>query len=249
MRSELPLPPITCPGRYTAADFFQGISWLNVPKSRLANITIEPLYTRGGLLGGNPDNGAPKVSKLAALAASRKRKENEAKAGGGASSSVALLDKLGNKKSSDQARSAELLRPLDKGDILERKPSKTTANIPVRSYPSRRRRSATPPKDQTKPEKSAEKRTDEKTVRPDRIFSTPSPFAATLFGSKINRPDLSAAATSQSTLFESSLVFGYQHTEPNAFSGPSPDDVVAKAQSSSKGAKRKAKAKDTEGSD
>ena len=249
MHHELPIPSTTCPGRYTAADFFKGISWFNVPESRRANIIIEPFCPRGGLLGGNPDHAPPKVSKLAALAASRKRKENEAKTGSGASSSVALLDKLGNKRNSDEVRITKPSFPSDRDEPLARKLSNTTANIPVRSYPSRRRRSATPPKEEIKPEEPAKRRTDEETVIPDQVLSAPSPFAATLLGSKLARPNSSMTATSHHTSFNSSFVFGYQCTEPKAFSGPSPDDIVAKAQSSSKGANRKAKVKATDESD
>lgn len=56
-------------------DFFSDCPWLNVPPHRQALIIEEPLYPRGRLLGGAPKDG--KMSKLAALAAKR-RKDKEA---------------------------------------------------------------------------------------------------------------------------------------------------------------------------
>ena len=209
---------------------------------------MESLYPRGGLLGGNPNSGGPKVSKLAALAASRKRKENEPNASSGASSSVALLDKLGHKKASDQAKSDDIAGPIEKAEIDERRLSKLTSNIPIRSYTSRRRQSPIPPKEQPKPEEQIEKRAEE-IAKPEQIHALPSSFAATLLGPRTHRHRPSAAATSSPNSLNSMLNFTFQLAEPNAFSGPSPDDIVAKAQSSSKGAKRKAKKKDREESD
>jgi hypothetical protein len=79
-----------------ADDFFWDVPWLNVPESRLGTITMEPRYPSIGLLGG---------SKLAALAAARKKRQEEANkpkpsdvaAGrpeGDTDHAVALLDKL-----------------------------------------------------------------------------------------------------------------------------------------------------------
>lgn len=56
-------------------DFFSDCPWLNVPPHRQALIVEEPLLPRGRLLGGAPKEG--KMSKLAALAAKR-RKDKEA---------------------------------------------------------------------------------------------------------------------------------------------------------------------------
>lgn len=58
------------------ASFFEDMPWLGVPQSRQA-IFVAPLLPRGGLLGGA--SAAPKMSKLQALAAQRKRKAEEAK--------------------------------------------------------------------------------------------------------------------------------------------------------------------------
>ncbi|EFX01223.1 translation elongation factor ef-1 [Grosmannia clavigera kw1407] len=58
------------------ASFFEDMPWLGVPQSR-QTIFVAPLLPRGGLLGGA--SVAPKMSKLQALAAQRKRKAEEAK--------------------------------------------------------------------------------------------------------------------------------------------------------------------------
>ncbi|EER41538.1 elongation factor Tu [Histoplasma capsulatum H143] len=76
--SSSPYPVPMCPEPFSAADFFKDSPWLNIPTRRRADILIEPLYPRLGLLGGAQETSG-KVSKLAALAA-RKRKESERKA-------------------------------------------------------------------------------------------------------------------------------------------------------------------------
>ncbi|KAJ4530736.1 hypothetical protein HRR80_009043 [Exophiala dermatitidis] len=65
---------ITCSSPFSAADFFKDCPWLGVPEHRKADIIIEPLYPRLGLLGGASTGG--KMSKLAALAAKRKQEKS-----------------------------------------------------------------------------------------------------------------------------------------------------------------------------
>lgn len=64
-----------CSTPFSAADFFRDSPWLQIPNHRKAQILIEPLYPRGGLLGGSSNSG--KMSKLAALAAKRRQKDSE----------------------------------------------------------------------------------------------------------------------------------------------------------------------------
>lgn len=59
----------------SARDFFFDCPWLAIPEHRQAEIIIQPIYPRGGLLGGS--SRPAKMSKLAALAAKRRQKENE----------------------------------------------------------------------------------------------------------------------------------------------------------------------------
>ncbi|KIV83257.1 translation elongation factor Tu [Exophiala sideris] len=63
-----------CLSPFSAADFFKDSPWLRIPDHRKAEIIIEPLYPRLGLLGGA--SGGGKMSKLAALAAKRRQKES-----------------------------------------------------------------------------------------------------------------------------------------------------------------------------
>jgi elongation factor 1 alpha-like protein len=60
----------------TAKDFFQDSPWLKIPPHRRGEILIEPVFPRLGLLGGS-SAGEGKMSKIAALAARRRQKENE----------------------------------------------------------------------------------------------------------------------------------------------------------------------------
>src|SRR5947207_10758761 len=78
---------MTCPTSgsfyypFSAAEFFRDSPWLNIPPHRKGEILVESLYPRGGLKGGSssssrtpPLNTASgKMSKLAALAAARKK--------------------------------------------------------------------------------------------------------------------------------------------------------------------------------
>lgn len=71
-------PPPTCIAPVSAAGFFDDCPWFQIPLDRQADLILEPLYPRlRGLLGGNPAAAAGKMSKLAALAAARKKKEAE----------------------------------------------------------------------------------------------------------------------------------------------------------------------------
>src|ERR1700709_1407075 len=66
-----------CSKPFSFAEFFKDSPWLNIPPER-QTIFLAPLYPRGGLLGGSSD-GTPKMSKLQALAAARKKKAQEQK--------------------------------------------------------------------------------------------------------------------------------------------------------------------------
>lgn len=70
------LPPVTSSFAGTHESFFSDMPWLDVPQHRTTTF-LEPIRPRGGLLGGG--DGAPKMSKLQALAAARKKKTEEKK--------------------------------------------------------------------------------------------------------------------------------------------------------------------------
>ncbi|MCJ1351054.1 MAG: Hsp70 suppressor, GTPase facilitates ribosomal subunit dissociation [Icmadophila ericetorum] len=218
----------------TAADCFRGVSWLNVPLHRQAEILIEPLYPHGGLLGGASTEGAPKVSKLAALAAARKKKENMKIASTiekeNSTSSVVLLDKLsGNRKSTNAVpkEATEAPRGIKGSGGSVGEPTQP------RKYPLRPRKASTPPPPVV-PEPVKE--TSEPVRRGSQpsipISSTPSPFAQAVFGPSLPPTGHPRLPTSYHAMFSPSDRIDVYSTEPNAFAGPSPDDIVSNAQNS-----------------
>lgn len=217
-----------CSGTFLAAEFFKDSPWLMVPQDRLGEILIEPLHPRGRLLGGaSKQDSAPK-SKLAALAAARKKKENQrAEDGQPATSSVALLDRLAA-KSRDTKATAELpttgQRP--RGSVAEQ-----ADNVQKRKYPARKVSDVTPsPARLLIPPSSSESET---TLGPNvekrpevTPAAAPSIFAQIMLGFPSN---------TKAPGSESSDHYILRDPEPYTefdFAGPSPDDVVLKAQNS-----------------
>ena len=199
---------------------------------RRGEILIEPLYPRGGLLGGaSKTSGAP-TSKLAALAAARKKKENEKHNDPTKlfNSSAMLLDKLGTKVNDGQgfnqgtASASKTSSPITKGNEVE-------ATHHSRKYPTRLRKSSIPPA-QSEPAPSESVVSSEDDMFPiTNIIAAPSPFAQTMTGSSRQffvippqPPDILA----QKLLH--TLHMG--NTKSNPFAGPSPDDIVTAAQKS-----------------
>ena len=227
---------------FSAAEFFKDSPWLQIPQNRRGEILVEPLYPKGGLLGGSSSTSGPKVSKLAALAAARKKKENNHPSSGGSqslTSSVALLDRLGGRtsatKTSDESTSKSKV-----SSSIDAKPE-PSAKLRDREYPTRRRDSSS---------QSALAKTTVSDVQPSENISvkpevsmvditiptaSPSDFAKTMF--RPSEKSRSEFFLSESSTF--SIPFDYaSSTESNPFAGPSPDDVVIKAQTS-KGSTRK----------
>ena len=194
-------------------DFFRDSPWLNVPKERLGEIRIERLHPRGGLLGG--------TSKLAALAAARKNKENQ-KVGDAPSttSSVAILDKLsGAHKESKPEQRPELSARRESSDL---KPS-------LRKYPTRKskdlcRSSDKPPLEippnvpQPPPDLAPEKQPE---IAP---IAAPSAFAKTIFGSSNRLNDFNPQISNNY------IAKRLEDLTEFDFAGPSPDDVILRAQ-------------------
>jgi elongation factor 1 alpha-like protein len=195
-------------GLPTAKDFFWDTPWGNVPSHRLGRITEMPPPEgyKGGLLGGS--------SKLQALAAKRKQKQDAAKASEGTETdkAVALLDKLNVK----DATPTETKQP------------------PLNKYPSRKR--SPPPEEIPTPDEDLDKASSPKAPAvqfPD-LRAPPSMFGATLCGLA------EAATTNQNDDVPPSFPLpyatldGFKKADP--FAGPSPDDIVRQAQA--RGAKR-----------
>ncbi|KAG0645971.1 hbs1 [Hyphodiscus hymeniophilus] len=202
--------PATCSERLSFADFFKDMPWLNTPVDRQA-IFVEPLYLRGGLLGGSSD-GAPKLSKLQILAAARKKKAQEQKSG---SSGI-------EKPMSDLA-----INESSKEDTT----TEVTSKTPSRGFPLRKRKDSNPHEKHQKPP-SPKKEAPKVESNPQMDLgpadqAEPSAFASTMFSSPMPPAPFANLFTLSYTTIATTA------TDP--FAGPSPDDVVIAAQSKANG--------------
>ena len=214
------------------ADYFRDASWFNVPLERQGEIVLESLYPRGRLLGGSASQGSGKVSKLAAIAAARRKKENMNPESSDSASSVALLDKLGSKRS--QVHSSE---PRATATALAT-PEHVGYKNPPRKYPVRERNASS---EALRAEIDV---ADVSSVFDQGVITSkasvvmpvahPSDFARTMLGYRCELgPNLSHDTSSfYSLLSPRRLSLHGPETLINAFAEPSPDDVVLKAQSS-----------------
>jgi len=211
-----------------AVDFFRDTPWGNVPSHRLAQIEMIPLFPRYGLLGGSA-----KPSKLAALAAARKRKEEErqtAAQGSPSDRSIALLNRLGTHKE-NLGSSTSISLPSNRPPTEK---FKTTTRLPTRL-----KRSSSPV-DGSQPEipfPKPEQRNLEPEPRED-LRAAPSMFAQTMFGQRTTTGGASLQTVSTSSpnsrqegsMFTLPYVNDPDFIKRYPFSGPSPDDVVLHAQ-------------------
>ncbi|KAL6923397.1 hypothetical protein FSST1_000671 [Fusarium sambucinum] len=204
--SDMKLPPVD----KVPAGFFNDMPWLNIPQER-QTLFVEPERPRGGLLGGS--EGAPKMSKLQALAAARKKKTEEKKEQeklerGVNNLSVAESQKE-NQPSFNQrqqiAKPAPQVQPSrHEMEVQNKNTAKDNEHRnPTYAY-----------KDEPMPD----------SVPEVGIVSRPNPsaLARTLFGSapsNTHRPDVFAMPYTSSPSFLA-----------QAFAEPSPDDIVFAAQ-------------------
>ncbi|KAL4803728.1 hypothetical protein BDV18DRAFT_162738 [Aspergillus unguis] len=243
-----PIPPTALPSQahFSAAEFFRDTPWLNVPAHRKADILVEPLYPRLGLLGGAPENGGGKVSKLAALAAARKKKEGDkaapaAQAPGDAAqpaepkAPLSLRERLASKqtKPSEKAPSLQSLGKSQPGSLPRKSPEPKTSETPTTGLEDAVKE-VNIENDET-PEKEQEQ--EKSTIR-----APPSTFAATIVGDD-TRPKMTEPSHLHTNTLDLMQIYGQNLTEPFDFAGPSPDDVVLNAQSSAKGFKKQPAAK------
>ena len=198
--------PGMCSKSFSFADFFKDMPWLNTPVDR-HTVFVEPLYPRGGLLGGSSD-GAPKMSKLQALAAARKKKAQEQKS-----------ESLGVEKPMSELSI--------NGDGKVSSPVEPTPKQPSRGFPLRKRKDSNPHEKQPK---APSPKKDVQTADPDTPMdiapidqAEPSAFASIMFSSSIT----SAPSASLFTLPYTAAAI----TSTDPFAEPSPDDVVIAAQS------------------
>jgi elongation factor 1 alpha-like protein len=208
----------TCTSSGIPMGFWDDMRWLNVPADR-QTIFLEPLYPRGGLLGGSPD-AAPKMSKLQALAAARKKKAQEQKNSTGPED----VDKPMADLSISQAIEDLATQPVQR-------PTASTAKESPRTYPVRKRKNSDPHQKTSQPAQP-EVPTSVEPVQlhiplPSIEQAKPSAFASIMFGS--TEPNQSRHSTS--SLFTLPYLANTSMNSTDAFAGPSPDDIVLAAQS------------------
>lgn len=196
---------------------------------------VEPLYPRLGLLGGAPEG---KMSKLAALAAARKKKDSEKFVAPEQPSNTEQTEKRSTQlslaerlavNSSKVTEKAGGISALSKERGLGGRLSKPRSPPVVQDHieetdsrPSVGKNKPAPNPPQQQPEETANLR------------APPSTFATAIVGDG-NYLSTSEPGHLHSSKFDVMQVYGQDFTEAFDFVGPSPDDVVINAQSASKG--------------
>ena len=188
-------------------DFFFDCPWLQIPTHRQALIVEHPSLLRPRLLGGAPKDG--KISKLAALAAKRRQQD------------ALKLSSTG----SDQTGSTE-----DYTDTLKKLRISQASQIskPDQSSSAEKDEDSRPSTDEVTTDqagKNEDVRVDQRQNEPlpsQDLRAGPSPFASLLIGAT---PDIEPASSVSVPTLDSIVA-------PFDFSGPSPDDLVDKAQNS-----------------
>ncbi len=202
--------------------------WLNVPTER-QTIFVTPQCPRGGLLGGSPD-AVPKMSKLQALAAARKKKAQEEK--------INATSERVDKPMADLAISQKAEK---EEAAVTPNAARSSATEKPRTYPAGKRKNSSPHRKTSlpaDPAKSSPVQTTEDEIQPPSIEQAkPSAFASTMFGNKEPFPYRQLP----SALFTLPYSTNPPLQSTDAFAGPSPDDVVLAAQS--KGSMQSAKPK------
>ncbi len=217
----------------SAADFFKDSPWLDIPIERRGEILIEPLYPRGGLLGGSSSQGTGKISKLAALAAARKKKDqgrSQDGSSGASNTSVALLDRLSGKAKSTSETPG---RPSSETQISK---DRKQEPIPAHSdplYSARIRKCSVPNEEEKVAEVLETPATEFQELKQLVVVpvAAPSMFAKVMFG-------MADAVYERQSKRMKRIIFALPQgpdAEINPFAGPSPDDEVSRAQQHSKG--------------
>lgn len=208
--------PIFKKPRIPASIYFSDMPWLNTPKDRHTTF-VEPERLPGGLLGGSET--APKMSKLQALAAARKKKNDEKKVQEKLAQTengvknLSLSDERQKENFAPSSTQNLRKRTLD-GQVLQ----PIAIDTPAPTLEASQTEQMNVPQD-------TEMKIDEDEPMVMVRKYAPSAFAATLFGpapgaNMARRQDFFAMPYASSSSFSA-----------NAFSEPSPDDVVLAAQS------------------
>ena len=218
--------PLSLDRKAVISAVFRGIQWGNIPKHR-DTVFIEPPQPRGGLLGGSA--APPKLSKLQQLAASRKKKQGDKKAEDKTEKTLQKLDRLSvhdDPRRKENISASGLFRKKQKLSD-----SAAAGRMPVTTQPGDEGQGLSERQNErhkdSKPQDIGEETTQavllvEEAPEP----ATPSTFAQTLLGPALDAPKRSPLE-SFSFPYTSSLT-----TQPlaDAFSKPSPDDLVLAAQ-------------------
>ncbi len=183
------------------------------------------------------------MSKLQALAASRKKKAEESKGiafhsraeGKGSKSSVSLLEKLSTQTSTDQS--------LRQGEV-----GTSSKLLALRSGPKQRQKDSINDSEAESDNENAEPNSPTKisaikqpkqarVILPRDVQAQPSEFARAMLGNTNEAEDSPAPAH----LFSMPYADAADINELKAFAGPSPDDIVTTAQSKGSTTFRKSK--------
>lgn len=193
--------------RQSCASFFADMPWMNIPEDRRTVFTKPERVYGGGLLGGS--SAPPKMSKLQALAAARKRKAEEKKPEAG-------LEEIAPK---EQTQTETVERGLARMKIVQKMANRSQP--PVIPVAKADITSPLPPLVDGTSESREEPQTPQNPVPK----AEPSAFAQALLNND-------SASEAPSRLYPPPWM---AYTTPDAlreaFSKPSPDDVVLAAQS------------------
>ncbi|KAK0739094.1 hypothetical protein B0T21DRAFT_361924 [Apiosordaria backusii] len=199
-----PLPPVCL------STHFHDMPWGNIPKGR-ESILIPPVVPRCGLLGGS--GAPPKMTKLQALAAARKKKAQEKTSEQEVEQTRTQMTGLSVSSTPTQKENT----PLSGAFSKRLKTSSSTAQGRVPIIPTEPR---------SESEQSVEPITKEPEVVAEPVQvppvkkAQPSAFAQTLFG----------GPTPTFTIQQDVVTLGLAPSVLEAFSKPSPDDIVLAAQ-------------------
>lgn len=198
-----------------AATFFADMPWLAIPENR-RTVFISPPRIRGGLLGGSS---TPKMSKLQALAAARKKKVD-------AEAALVMLPK--KDQSSTEGRSEKEASHPEAQDnkAKEDTPRKKSTNESSQQGETR----------QNNTQRTVSHPLTDGACDEHIAMARPSAFAQVLcFGSALVTPEATSLAphSARADILPPWAAFTTPEALREAFEQPSPDDVVLAAQSKS----------------
>ena len=212
---------------FSSKDFFKDVKWLAIPPENRADIIVETLLPRGRLLGGSSNQAGPPKSKLAALAAARKKENRDQRRNIASTSSVTILDRLKQETAtSDSVKSGSFDGLVDPKGRFSRE---------LKKYPTRKRRAST---HQDEKLSSADVDADLSTsnVEPRSPSDSVPKASPSVFAEVILGPSSAFFQVSRNKLLRQTANIREDNiADIEAFAGPSPDDVVLKAQGSSQG--------------